>query len=220
MNALETQILRYIGEDTINPDVFSDITQIRDSINDAVQEINALTGSVTDQFVIPLVSDQTFYRISFEHGHFGWTQDAWLVNLQRRLRQTDRFQLDFIDPRWMNSTGTPEAYFQTGLDVVGVYPKPSASSDALELKCVVIPGRYTEDVDRVKLRETYKHAVVHYAVSEYYASRGAANEAKSHMAKYMQSVGLVNSYFIAPENAWRLRSAKDPWPTETERRPF
>lgn len=220
MNALETLVLRYIGENVSNPDVFSDITPIRDSINDAVQELQALTGGVTDQFVIPLVEDKTFYRLSFQHGHFGWIQDAWLVNNKRRLGQTDRYRLDYLDPRWMKSTGTPESYFQVGLDVIGVYPKPSASSDVVELKCVVIPSRYEDDIDRVKLRETYKWAVVHYAVSEYYASRGAAKEARHHMAQYMQALGLKNNYFIAPERHWRLESEKDPWPTETQRRPF
>lgn len=220
MNSLERHVLRYIGENIASPDAFSDITPVRDSINDAVEEISALTGAVTDQFVIPLVAEKTFYRISFEHGYFGWVQDAWLVNNKRRMRHTDRYQLDHINPRWMISTGTPEAYFQIGLDVIGVHPKPSASSDVIELKCVVIPGRYTDDVDRVKIRDTYKWSVIHYAVSEYYASRGAADEAKTHMAKYMKSLGLINNYFIAPENSWRLRADKDPWPTDTTRRPF
>ena len=48
MNAVETKVLELIGESTTSPDVFVDtaagMAPIRDSINDAIQEITILTG--------------------------------------------------------------------------------------------------------------------------------------------------------------------------------
>ena len=222
MNEIEKLILRQIGEDVSNPDVFTEnnIAQIRDSINDCVEEISAIKGSYTQQFTIPLVSNKNFYRVSFETGYFGWVIDAWLVSIKRRLYQSDRFKLDYIDPRWLMRSGSPESYMQIGSDVIGIYPKPSSSSDVIECKCVVLPKGYTTDIDRIKVRNEWKYAIVHYAVSEFYASRGSASEANMHFSRYTDSVGLLHNYFLSPERKLQLQANKDPWPTDGERKPW
>ena len=49
MNELETHVLELIGEDVDSPDVFTDddagMAPIRDSINDAIEEISMVSGS-------------------------------------------------------------------------------------------------------------------------------------------------------------------------------
>jgi len=137
MNELEKHVLQIIGEDTTSPDVFlntdAGMEPIRDSINDAIQEITALTGSVKETYFIPLVAGQMFYRISFTSGFFGWVTDAWLVNQKRRLVQTDVLKLSRDNPRWMLTNGSPEQYMQIGEDTLGVYRKPGGSDDMIEL---------------------------------------------------------------------------------------
>ena len=214
MNALETQVLRLIGENTSAPDVFKNtdeaIAPIRDSLNDAIQEITMLAGGYQETIHVPLVSGKSFYRLTAHTGDFGWVTEAWLVGERRRLHQTDLHRLNQQDPRWLVHQGSPDAYLQVGLDVVGFAPKPSSSSDIVELHCVWIPAPYTTDNQRIKLRDMYRWAAVSYAVSEYYASRGDANEATVHLERYADLLGLRRQY--PPGHDWqpRLRTDKEP----------
>ena len=203
MNDLERMVLRQIGEDADSPDVFTEgseaLSDVRRSINDAVQEVSMITGAIVNTYLIPLVADNTFYRLWPKQDHFGWVTSAWLVNRQRRLVQTDRYRMEAEDPVWMKRRGFPEYYFPVGLHSIGVYPAPSASGDVIELRCAMIPAAYTRDTERVRLRDDYHRAVVYLAVSEYYASRGAAPEATSHLQRYANAAGLAKQYLTAPE---------------------
>ena len=223
MNELERHVLVMIGENADSPDVFKDdaesIAPIRDSINDAVQEIVMLTGGKHATLNLALRKERSLYRLSFANGHVGWITDVWLNGQERRLEQTDLVKLNHWDPRWMISTGTPDFYFQIGLDVVGVSPRPSATSDILTLSVVHIPAPYANDKDRVAVRNDFRLAVVHYAVSEYWAGRGDAKSAAAAFQRYRQALGLRDDQ---PRHAdWEpgLETAKEPWPTGSERAP-
>ena len=219
MNALETKILELIGESTDSPDVFTDddegIAQIRDSINDAIAEILMLTGGFKRQYFLPLREDTGFYRIALQNGELGWIADVWSVNLGYRLEQTDLGRLTAYDPRWMVTSAPPRAYLPIGQDIIGFYPKPSASSDVMELTVIEIPTAYTSDRDRIKLRQSFQYATVQYAVAEFWASRGDAQEAAAHMQLYTDALHIGVTY----EQIMRGRSfqtSKDPWPSQTQ----
>jgi hypothetical protein len=215
MNALETQVLELIGESVESPDVFTDdaegMAPIRDSLNDAIQEVVMLTGGVKRTYLIPLRQEVGIYRIRPASGHVGWITDAWLVNSGCRLAQTDLIRLAAHNPRWMTPTGSPEAYFPIGQDVVGFYPKPSGNSDVVELTLVEIPAAYSEDTDRIAVRNQFQYALVHYAVAEFWASRGDAAEAQVHFALYLQALGL-RSDWNAIRDPRGFRTQKEPWP--------
>lgn len=212
INALETRVLQLIGENIASPDVFTDtasgMAPIRDSLNDAIQEIVGLTGSYKEKYYLPLNSSQTFYRMTFSRGVYGWVADAWLVNQGRRLVQTDLIKLNKKDPRWMVSTGTPWEYFLIGMDVIGFYHKPSSTSDLVELSCIVIPNEYKEGTDRIKIRDEFQWAAVHFAVSEYWASRGDAGEAIKHHQIYLQLLDMQSVYPLAQEEPKALKTVK------------
>ncbi len=211
MNDLERQVLETIGEDTTTPDVFSDdstgLALIRGSLNDAVEEISMLTGATKGVYHALLRSGQSFYRMDFRRDRFAWITDAWLIQIKRRLEQTDLIRLNAYNPRWMLNTGSPQAYGQIGNDVFFVWPCP-VDSNVVELRCVVIPARYVEDYDRVKLRETFQWAAVHYAVGEYYASRGDAKQALYHHNLYIEKLGIQTMYPTTYEKPWRYRTEK------------
>lgn len=204
--------MSFIGEDPDNPDVFRDtdatIAPIRDSINDAIQEIHLVHGGHTEKFNIPLVADKRFYRVAFQGGFLGWINDAWLVNQKRRLHHTGIRDNDHNDPRWLLYNGTPEDYFIVGLDVIGFRPIPSSSSDIVEVTCSVIPAHYKTDRDRVKLRDSFKWAVVNYAVSEYWASRGDAREASKHMQVYLDNLGIQDRFSLTQDRINELNTNK------------
>lgn len=222
MNVLETQVLQLIGENTDSPDVFTDdaagIAPIRDSINDAIEEIAMVTGSQKLTIHVPLVEDKMFYRLNITNGSFGWITDAWLVNVQKRLNQSDFIKLNLYNPRWMINKSYPDDYMQVGTNVVGFHPRPSASFDMVELTAVVIPNRYTEDTDRIKVRDAFQRAVVHYAVSEYWATRGDAREARKHFIEYLGIVGLRDLVPGYQERMTTLRTDKreSTNPTQTD----
>lgn len=199
MNSLETEVLQHIGEDTSSPDVFSDITQIRDSINDAIEEIAVVTGCYKEKYTIPLYKGQGIYLIEFSQGTFGFPIDVFTRGDNRRLEQTDLTQLNMTNPRFLHDNSRPYQYYMVGMDYIGVYPAPSATSSILDIECVVIPDRYENDNDRIKLREGFKKSVVHYAVAEYWASRGDARTAGDHLVIYLKNLGLDNLYPITAE---------------------
>lgn len=220
MNLLERQVLELIGEDPNSPDVFLDtdagMAPVRDSLNDAIQEIVMLTGSYKRQYFIPLRANQGFYKIVLDNGHFGWVTDARLVNIKQRLEQTGILRLIAHDPRWMITSANPRAYFQIGTDIIALYPKPSASSDVLEMTIVEIPNPYETDTDRIKLKSDFHYAAVHFAVAEYWASRGEVLEASKHWGMYLDVLGIRSLFNQAPHSPQRLKTVKANVPEVTQ----
>lgn len=219
MNSLERKVLELIGDDPDSPDVFTDddegLEPIRDSINDAIQEINVITGGYKQPYYIPLRAGQMFYRFAPSNGHFGWVTDCWDVTRKVRLEQTDLTRLTNYDPSWMIGSGFPESYLQLGTDVVGFYKKPVSSSNVIELTIVEIPDAYKTDTDRIKLKESFSYACVQYAVAEFWASRGDAPEAMNHMTLYLEALGLRERFIPARDGIDRLTTVKEPWPVAT-----
>jgi hypothetical protein len=212
MNELETAVLEMIGEDTTSPDVFSDdaagMAQIRNSLNDAIQEIAMLTAGVRRRIRIPLVSGAIFYQLTLSQDIFAWPLSCWLINQKRRIPQKDIIWLNKANSRWMLGSGSPLFYYLIGFDKIGLDRAPSSDTDILEFDCIVIPGPYDDESTRIKLRDEYKWAAVHYAVSEFWASRGDANEANMHFMEYVNHIGIQELYPLTNERTWMYRSEK------------
>jgi len=218
MNTLETHVLNLIGEDTTSPDVFSDdatgMAQIRDSLNDAIEEISMVTGNHKRKLTIPLEENMGFYRIDLNRDVFAWVTDVWLMTVKRRLDQKDLIWFTSFNPRWLQNTGSPERYCQIGKDIVCIHPAPSASTDLIEINMVVVPDRYTLDTDRIKLRDSFKWAAVEYAAGEYWASRGDAKTAQIHHTKYLGHVGIQSLYPETFERPWQTKTEKTGEPSK------
>lgn len=212
MNSLEQAVLELIGENTSSPDVFTDdaagMAQIRGSLNDAIEEIAMVTGSVRRTVVIPLEADVNFYLINQTAGTVGWIEMAWLTGIKRKLDRKDLAWMTAVYPGWLDHRGNPERYGQVGHDRIWIHPTPSAASYQLELTVALIPARYTTDSDRVFLRDEYKWAAVHYALSEYWASRGDAVNAAESFKNYLDILGLRKLYVEQAGRVWQQRSYK------------
>lgn len=208
MNEIETNVLELIGEDVDSPDVFTDdsagMVLIRESINDAIEEITMVTGTVQRTYKQPIRGNACFYRFDFSSERVAYIKGVWLYSIQRRLTQTDFIGLTNENPKWLYDSGSPHSYFMIGEKYFGIYPIPTASSDLLEIKTVVIPNRYTEDVDRIKLRDSFKNAATVYAAGEYYASRGNAKQAKNYHNQYLQILGIAGLYPASNERVYQL----------------
>ena len=195
MNALETHVLRLIGENTTSPDVFADtdagIAQIRASLNDAVQELCMLTGSYRRTYNLSLLASRQFYRLAPQNDYLGWIVGVWDRSQKRRLDRTDVLAISAQDGWWMKRTGPPLQYMQLGLTHIGIYMAPSTNGVVLEIDCVMIPKPYTDDTASVRLRDNYQRAAVYYAVSEFYASRGDARRGQEYLERYLETAGLA-----------------------------
>jgi len=194
VNNLEKHVLDLIGEDLDSPDVFTDteqgMAQIRDSINDAIEDISILTGCSEETFHIPLRENSFFYRFDFRRGSIAWIKSVWDVVRQIRLKQTDFIGLNAFNPRWLYNSSGPERYCPVGFSYLCIHPAPASSTGILELKAAIIPKRYETDTDRVRIRDQYGWACVDYAVSEYFASRGDAKTATKHFSNYLTKLGM------------------------------
>jgi len=212
MNEIETHVLEMIGENTTSPDVFTEgsdsFDQIRGSINDAIEEISLFTGGLKRSYKLPIRKDVNFYRLNFTSEYVSWITQVWLYGVKRRLTQVDFVGLRSDNPRWLYNSGSPTSYFMVGENILGIHPAPTASTDMLEIKAVVVPFRYEEDIDRVKLRDQFKWAAVHYAVGEYYASRGDAKRALNFHKAYMKGLGLNEQYPWSAEKNYQYQSFK------------
>ena len=213
MNILERKVLELIGEDPDAPDVFLDtdagMAPVRDSINDAVQEISMLTGGYKRQYFLPLRNGQAFYRFRLPNGYLGWVTDVWDIDRKFRLTQTSTTKLSSQDPRWMVGTGFPEQYMQIGEDVIGFYRKPGSSTGMMEITIAEIPHAYSTDTERVKLRDSFQYAAVLFAVGEYWATRGDVQEARAYGVRYLDALGLGDEYAPSKENIPRLSTNKE-----------
>lgn len=220
MNELETQVLEYIGENTTTPDVFVDtstgMAPIRESLCDAIEEISMITGSNKREYHLPLEQDSNFYRLAWNQDVFAWITDAWLVGQKRRLEHTDLIRLNNHNPRWLRNTGPPHSYFPIGTNIVGVWPRTTSDTDIIALTCVAIPDRYTEDTDRIKLRNDYQWAAVFYAVSEFWASRGDAKTATYFHTMYLDKLGLQNLYPASAEYVPGYKTNKEQFTKATD----
>lgn len=200
MNALETAVLRTIGENLTSPDVFSDITPIRDSVNSAVQELCALTGSYVQTYHLPLYANRHFYRMGWRD-HFGYIIECWDRQRKYKLSRTDILSLSLTDPWFLKNNGDPDQYFEVGHNIIGLDNAPSADGKLLELTCVAIPKAVSSDIEPVKLRAVFEQAAINYAISEFYASRGDASRATEFLERYVTFGGLMA---IHPQQAERL----------------
>lgn len=217
MNTLEQHVLEMIGENTTTPDVFTDdatgMAPIRKSLNDAIQEICILSGSVRRKWYIPLEADQFFYQfdVSSNSGlrdSFAWVTGVWLVDQKRPLDFVSFEWLRDYNPRWLYNKGTPERFAIFGKDKICVHPGAASSTDMLEVEGVAIPVEYSLDDDRIKLRDQFQWAAVHFAVSEYWASRGDAKSALAHHKEYLRRIQIPKIYSEAEERAWRYATSK------------
>jgi hypothetical protein len=219
MNILERKVLEGIGEDPDAPDVFLDTDEgmapVRDSLNDAIQEIAMLTGAYKRQYLLPLRTGQAFYRFKMQNGYLGWVTDVWDVERKFRLEQTSLMKLSAFNPRWMVSTGFAEAYMQLGDDVIGFDKKPSASANTIEITVVEIPHAYVTDTERVKLRDSFQYAAVLYAIGEYWATRGDVEEARKYGGRYLEALGLKERYSPSGSHTSQLSTDKEPFPKVT-----
>lgn len=209
INVIEREVLKLIGENTDDPDVFVDTTAgmepIRSSVSDAIFELSMVTGAYRKTYYLPLEEDTFLYNMTWQTDYFGYVLQAWDRQTHQRLDQTDPQALAQIDPAWMGTTGDPTHYYHVGYQTIGIYRTPSTGGKVIELDCVCIPKEYTEGTDLIKVRNNHQRACVYFAVSEFYASRGDARRANEWHQQYLETARIAK---LKPKTFdWRTMGA-------------
>jgi len=219
MKDLEKKVAAIVAEDIVSPDLFtsSAITPIRDSLNDAIQEVCMLTGSYTRTYHVNTQENQYVYDIEMNRDHFGYVLQAWNRSMDWQLERTDVKSMMIADPGWFDGgtsgrTGNQYKYFQVGYSQVGFWYIPSSSGLVIELKVMAVPQAYTDDDDPIRMRGQWEDAIVNYAASEQFASRGDSNRATEYYTAYLEGMGVIDMH---PEHADRMYTMGDhgsrPW---------
>jgi hypothetical protein len=204
MKDIEKKVSAIIAEDIDSPDVFtsSAITPIRDSINDAIQEVCMLTGSYTRKYHITLQENQYIYDIEMNKDHYCYVLQAWDRDNHWELERSDVKTLLMENPGWFEGrTGNQYKYFMVGFHQVGFFYIPSSSGKVIELKVLACPMAYDNDNDPIRLRDTRLDSIVAYAASEQFASRGDSNRAAEQYSRYLEMMEMMN---LHPEYAERV----------------
>lgn len=194
MNQIEKYVLQQIGENLTSPDVFiegsEDMDFLRRSINAGITDVCIATGCFKTTYFLVLRADRMYYR-------FRQTRDEMLYPVEvldrtngRRLYQTSFAEVSDLDPFFMQHAGFPTHYWQVSHDAIGIYRKPSDTGRILEIRCVSVPKDYVDDTTPPKVRDQFEKAISHYALSEYFASRGDAKRATENMMVYLDLAGL------------------------------
>ena len=76
---------------------------------------------------------------------------------------------------------------------------------ALDNEIMFVP---TDDDDKINLRDIFERAAVHYAVSEYWASRGDAKEGVVHYKRYLKLLGLYDDTPSLNERIFQNKTQK------------
>jgi len=204
MNSLEKRVLRIIGDDPDSPDVFDDdnITPIRDSINDAIEEIAVMSGADKITYRMPIYANQNFYRFSFPKYQLAWVDSVYLPEKNRHVNQTSLGSVERRHPRWLTTSNTPEEYFIVGVNYIGFYPIYGDDGYHANIKCTILPTRYTRDTDVLRLREDRENAVIAYAAAEYFLTVLDMQSAIHWISRYNQFASTLNFKSTIPEK-WR-----------------
>jgi len=188
---IEKRVLRIIGEDVDSPDVFTsaNITQIRDSINDGIEELCTLTDALVLPYRIPFYPDTYLYRIAFTSAQFCHILRAYLPDKGTPLAHATVGSVAKHDPKWLSASNTPAVYMPVGVKFVGFYPMYAAEGHHVELDCVVLPNRYATDDKVIQLRDDFHDSVVAYAAGEYFLGIGDLDKANYWFGEYAKNTG-------------------------------
>lgn len=204
MNNLERHVLRLIGENLDNPDVFTDTAEglepIRDSLNDAIEELAMVIGYYRRRYLLVLHEERAIYRLDPQNDDLGWVIGVWDRENKRAFEQSDIWAIAAMDPWFIKRNGTPEWFYQMGWKYLGVYPRPGSKGRILELDCIMIPKPYAHEMKPIRIKEQWERAAVFRACSDFFASRGDAKRAGEFLTQYLETAQLMA---LHPETAER-----------------
>jgi hypothetical protein len=192
--------LYVIGEYVASPDLWTSTSQeeLNDCVNDAIEELSIVINHYKINYSIPLFGNRRIYPVAFVQGEFLFFTEVRLASLNRRLEQVGFKSLMRDDPYFMQTTGTPWAYYPVSHDMIGVYPYPSAGGDLLECYAVAIPDDYSLNNQKIDIKKGYEEACAYFTAYLICLRLGLTDVALRMYGEYLSKMNMYDIYTSNP----------------------
>lgn len=162
ISEIKQRILNGINDDPDNPVFFTD-AQLNTLIDEARDVIALQTRSIRQTTFLPLREGTAFYNLRNLAPDLLIPNRIWNHSNSSRLSVTSMEELDQFQQRWQDTTGDPESWFSVSWDIIGLYPRPSASGGILRIDYYAWPRAIVVD-DNLDPVENPDDSIVHYGV--------------------------------------------------------
>ena len=184
-----------VGEDSDNPTYWdsSTDTELVEWINDGFEQVCLTTGQYTEEVIIPMYANRSWYQIdTTKGGQFLWFKYLRLWPEGNELGGADPTKLSREDYNWMTRTGTPRVFFPIGLNTIRVVPYPSTNGLSLEGTAVCLPPSYIDNDNVLDIDDSLIRPVVDYTAGMTFMSLKRLDKAVEFFRSYSVGLGLDN----------------------------
>lgn len=163
---MQSDVRRKLNE---APATFWTDQDIKDALNEALEEVADATEYYERQATIPMLHGRTYYDLtSLLPDTFLSPRRGWNTTTQRWLRPTDaRNQDEHTYVQWELTYGPPNSYLLRGNWWMGVFPRSSDdSSSKIRLYYTAIPPRMSASTDEPAFPQEFHPGIVNLAISD------------------------------------------------------
>ncbi len=167
-------------------------SELNDWINEAGHDIAFETKSIRDNGYITSVEDQSEYALSSSFPTLVSVSEVYFyqdATTWKRIDSTNRDRLKVEHPAWKSaSSGTPTQYYWSKEeDLLGLYVPPDDTNAGTSYIRVYYSKDYTDITDdntTPSIPDYLQMAMVFYATSIGYQTRGYGDKANDSLSKY------------------------------------
>jgi len=184
---MQTEVFARLEESSSSPRFFS-LAQVKEALNDGLEEISDATEWFERNRAVPHVADQLYYDLTTSLG-----SDQILTPKHAFNNQTNRW-LEFKSARdldnerleWETVTGEEEKCLLRGLWWFGIFPHSSTATGSFTLYYTAIPPSMVEDADSPNFPEEYQYGLIEYAIGDLRAQERNYDDALRHFNEYLR----------------------------------
>jgi len=158
---IQARIFESIGDDPDSPVFFSQ-AQLNQLVDEALEVLVEDIRAVRRSALIPLKEGVGFIYTQAIDPDFMAPLRVWNHANQMRLTCLSMAELDTLNIRWQQTTGTPELWFPVSWDLFGIYPHPAEASGVLRVDYLAWPRSLLDADDRPEIPEATQDALVLY----------------------------------------------------------
>jgi hypothetical protein len=160
LGTLETSVRRLIQEEDTSNSSFTS-SEIADYLNEGIRRLATSLEWQLAVFTASTVTDQTSYQLP---AHVVSLIDVFIDS--KPLSVLDRKDLISINQDWLTATSDEPRYaYRASRDTLGLYPKPSSTWNAKELRiqAVKLPDTLVDSSDAPNLHISFQDLLPYYA---------------------------------------------------------
>ncbi len=184
---MQTEVFRRLDESSVSP-VFWDLPDVKTALNEGYEEISEAAEWFETNQIVGFTQDNTYHNIELLLTNDPLTVRAvWNSQTLRWMWPTTVRELDTeMYPHWQKVTGAPEYWFMRGLSILGVFPKPPASTGTMEIWGTAMPVALSANGDTPAFPREFHYGLVEYALYDLLVQDVETKEAIIHYNEYLR----------------------------------